>query len=61
MIALAVIIFAGYLIMVSGGDPDQLNRGKSLLTKAIIGLLVIVFAYVMLTTIGTIFGIKFLA
>ncbi len=60
MIAFAVIIFAGYLIMMSGGDPEQLNRGKSLLTKAIIGLLVIVFAYAILITIGNLFNISYL-
>ncbi len=60
MIAFAVIIFSGYLIMMSGGDPEQLNRGKSLLTKAIIGLLVIVFAYAILITIGNLFNISYL-
>lgn len=60
MLAFAVIIFAGYLIMVSGGDPEKLGRGKSLMTKAIIGLLVIIFAFIMLTSIGAIFNIQFL-
>lgn len=57
MIAFAVLIFSGYLIMISGGDPERLNRGKSLMTKAITGLLLIVFAYVILTVIGNIFNI----
>ena len=57
MIAFAVLIFSGYLIMISGGDPERLNRGKSLMTKAITGLLLIIFAYVILTVIGNIFNI----
>ena len=60
MLAFAVIIFAGYLIMVSGGDPEKLGRGKSLMTKAIIGLLVIIFAFILLNSIGYIFNIQFL-
>ncbi len=60
MLAFAVIIFAGYLIMVSGGDPEKLGRGKSLMTKSIIGLLVIIFAFIILTSIGAIFNIQFL-
>ena len=58
MIDLVIFIISGYLIMSSGGDPDKINRGKTLFKNAIIGLLVIIFAMVILQLIGSIFGIS---
>ncbi|MCL4392755.1 pilin, partial [Patescibacteria group bacterium] len=58
MIDLVIFIISGYLIMSSGGDPDKINRGKTLFKNAIIGLLVIIFAMVILNLIGHIFGIS---
>lgn len=45
-VALLFIIFGAYLIMTSGGNPTQLNNGKSYVLYAIIGLLFAIFGYV---------------
>lgn len=58
MIDLVIFIVSGYLIMTSNGDPDKINRGKSLFKNAIIGLILIIFAIVLLQLIGSIFGIS---
>jgi Co/Zn/Cd efflux system component len=51
-IAFLLMIFAGFQIITSTGDPEKLNRGKEILTSAIIGLVVIVFSVFLLKLIG---------
>lgn len=51
-IAVLLIIFGGFLIILSSGDPQRLQTGKEILTSAIIGLLVIIFSMFLLQIIG---------
>ena len=41
-----------FKVLTSGGDALQLARGKQTITKAILGILVIVFAVIILRIIG---------
>lgn len=45
-VALLFIIFGGYLVLTSSGNPQQLQKGKSYIFYAIIGLLLAIFGYV---------------
>lgn len=45
-IALLSIIYGGYLVMTSQGNPTQLNKGKSYIFYAIVGLLLAIFGFV---------------
>lgn len=45
-LALLMLIWGGYTILTSRGDPRQLNVGKSYILYAIIGLLLAIFGYV---------------
>lgn len=57
-IAVIVIIIAGYRFMVSQGNPEAIKGATEQLTSAIIGLLFIIFSFVILQIIGSdIFGI----
>lgn len=51
-IAFLLIILAGFRILSSGGNPDQIKAGKEQLTAAITGLLFIVFSVFLLQLIG---------
>ncbi|HSX09467.1 MAG TPA: pilin [Candidatus Saccharimonadales bacterium] len=51
-IALLLIMRAGYQLMVSRGNPEQLNQGREQLIAAIIGLLFLIFSFVFLQLIG---------
>lgn len=51
-IAFLLMIFAGFQIITSSGDPEKLKSGKEMLTSAIIGLIVIIFSIFLLTLIG---------
>ncbi len=57
-IAFLLILFGGFQILTSAGNPEQLNAGKELVTSAITGLLIIIFSIFILQLIGvTIFHI----
>lgn len=51
-IAFLLILFGGFQILTSAGNPEQLNAGRELITSAISGLLLIVFSVFVLRIIG---------
>ena len=51
-IAFLLILFAGFNIITSAGDPQKLQAGKELLTSAIMGLILIIFSLFLLQLIG---------
>ena len=51
-IALLLIIYAGYKLVTSRGNPEQIESARETLTSAIIGLLFIIFSVVILEVIG---------
>ncbi len=57
-IAFLLILFGGFQILTSAGNPEQLNGGQELVSSAITGLLFIIFSIFLLRLIGfNIFGI----
>jgi hypothetical protein len=51
-IAFLLILFGGLQIMTSAGNPEQMNAGRELISSAITGLLLIIFAVFLLRFIG---------
>jgi hypothetical protein len=51
-IALVMIILSGYKFMTSGGNPEKVKAAGEQLTSSIIGLVFIIFAFVILQIIG---------
>jgi hypothetical protein len=51
-IAFLLILFGGFQILTSAGNPEKLNAGKELITSAITGLLIIIFSIFLLRLIG---------
>lgn len=45
-VLLLSIIYAGYLLMMSRGEPEKVQKGKELLTSSIVGFLFILFSYI---------------
>jgi glucose uptake protein GlcU len=45
VVALLFIVYGGFLILTSQGSPDQLSKGRSYITYAIIGVVVAVAGY----------------
>ncbi len=51
-VALLFIIYGGYIILSSQGDPGQLSKGKSYIYYAIAGILLAVFGFVFVRVIA---------
>jgi len=51
-VAFVFIIYSGFIIITSGGNPQKLQAGKELLTAAISGLLLLIFGVFVLEFIG---------
>lgn len=51
-IAFLLILFGGFQIITSAGNPERLNAGRELITSAIAGLLLIIFSIFLLKVIG---------
>jgi hypothetical protein len=45
LIAVVLIIYAGFLWMTAGGNEEQVSKAKKLITNAVIGLIIIMAAY----------------
>lgn len=51
-IALLLIMKSGYLIMTAQGKPEALQQGRDQLVAAIVGLIFLIFSFVLLQVIG---------
>lgn len=51
IIAVLFIIYGGYQYMFSGGSDDRAKAGRKTLTNAIIGLVIVVLAYVIIQVV----------
>lgn len=51
-IAFLLILFGGFQVMTSTGNPERLNAGKELVVSAIAGLLLVIFSIFLLKIIG---------
>lgn len=51
-IAFLLIVYASFMIMTSGGNPERLKAGQELLTSAISGIILLVFSIFILNFIG---------
>jgi hypothetical protein len=55
IIALCLILYAGYLWMTSGGAPDKIEKAKEILKNAAIGLLIILSAWAIVSFLFAMF------
>ena len=51
LLAMAFIIFGGFQYITSRGDEEQASTGKKTLTNAIIGLVIVIFSYVIIAVV----------
>ena len=51
-IAFLLIVYAGFMIMSSSGNPDRLKAGQELMTSAISGIVLLVLSIFVLRVIG---------
>ncbi len=46
LLTVCLIVYAGYLWMTASGNDDQLKKAKGILTNSIIGLIIVLAAYI---------------
>lgn len=51
-IAFLLIVYGGFMVMTSTGNPERLKAGQELLTSAISGLVLLIFSVFVLKFIG---------
>lgn len=51
-VALLYLIYGGYVILTSQGNPAQLSKGKSYIFYSIAGLLLAIFGYVFIRIVA---------
>lgn len=51
-LAFLLILYAGFMIMSSSGNPERLKAGQELLTSALAGLIMLIFSIFILKFIG---------
>lgn len=57
VVAVFLIIYAGFKFVTSKGDPQEVDNAKKIITYAIIGLLLIFFSFAILNLISTVTGV----
>jgi hypothetical protein len=55
---LIYLILGGFQLMTSRGDPKAAQGAQAKITNAIIGFVIVIFAYVIVQIFYTIFGLK---
>jgi hypothetical protein len=62
MIALSIVLYAGYMIMTSGGQEEKILYGKKILINGVIGLTIILSAFIIVSfvinSLADIYGIN---
>lgn len=49
--ALVIIVYGGFLWILSGGDPGRIDKGKKALTGAVIGVIIVLTAWLIINFI----------
>ncbi len=60
IVAFATILFAGFSLITASGDKAKTTQASQALTYGIIGLVVVVAAFLITRLMGAILGFKFL-
>jgi len=47
-----MVVYGGYLVMLSAGNAEQATKGKEMIFSAIVGMLILFTAYLILNTIN---------
>ncbi len=52
ILLVAIIVYAGFLIIVSQGEEEELTKGRTMIVYAIIGVVIIFLSYTIVNFIG---------
>lgn len=55
MIAVVAILWGGFLILISAGDPGRQSQGKDAIKAAVVGLIIVLSAWLIVNTLISVF------
>lgn len=58
IVLLLFLISGGFTLMFSAGDPQKVQKGKTVLTNALIGFVIVFVAYWIVQIVGLVFGFE---
>ncbi len=58
LVALVMLLLGAYRYLTSEGNPEKISKAQNVILYAIIGLFLIILAFVFTKVIGTIFNVK---
>lgn len=61
LVFFALLVMGGISYMTNGGDDKALAKAKSQIMNALVGLMIVFFAYWIVRIIGALFGINLLS
>ena len=61
LILLFLLIFGGFELMTSAGDPEKIKKAQAKITSAIVGFLIIFLSYWIAQALGIMLGFNLLA
>ncbi len=56
LIAVAFLIYAGVLMVTAGGNEEQVGKAKKIITYAVIGIVIIILSYTIVTFVTSVLG-----
>lgn len=60
LILFMLFLYAGFLWLTSTGDPDKIRKATDTMLNAVIGIAIVMFAYLATRIIGGLFGFPFI-
>jgi hypothetical protein len=58
MALLVYFIYGGLQLLTSGGDPKKIQSGKSIITNALLGFVIIIIAFLIVQVVGLFLGVQ---
>jgi hypothetical protein len=58
LLLLLYLLFGGFQLMTSAGDPKKMQEAKGKLTNALVGFFIVFISYWLVQIVGTILGIE---
>jgi len=60
LVLLGVLIFGGFELLTSGGNPESVQKGKDKIVSGVIGFLILALAFWLVEILGRVFGFNLL-
>jgi hypothetical protein len=56
LVAVVMLVYGGYMMITSGGDPEKVEKGQSSISGAVIGLIVVFVAKLVIVYVADFLG-----